>query len=141
MMEPQKVVGADDVPMKSSTRLPAGIGLATPNAKGLSTDRGDNRVRPRGPRPSTSPRRASGIWVISTRLATNQPADFHPRRQGGKCEVDASLATARVTATAMDHPRDAEAIASYIAESGVGKAFDARMKDHAGRQVEAGRSG
>ncbi len=70
--EPEKVIAPTNVPMNSSTRLPAGIGSCTPNAGGLLTTAMAMSTAAM-PTSECIAATSSGICVISTRLATIQP--------------------------------------------------------------------
>ena len=72
MIEPENVTAPTKVPMKSSSRLPAGIGSWMPNAAGLFTAPIAMRTAAM-PTSECIAATSSGIWVISTRRATTAP--------------------------------------------------------------------
>jgi hypothetical protein len=101
MTDPEKVIAPTNVPMNNSTRLPRGIGYGMSKASGLLTTA---KAMSTAARPTSEciAATSSGICVISTRLATYQPAT--PPIVSARMAYSIRLVIASVVTTAIAIP-------------------------------------
>ena len=135
MTEPEKVIAPTNVPMNSSTRLPAGIGSAMLKARGLLTTATAMSTAAR-PTSECIAATSSGICVISTRLATNQPISAADG-QGAERQIQTVCVTAKVTSTAIAMPTMPNRLPRR-ARQRVRQALERQDEEDAGDEVEKG---
>jgi hypothetical protein len=122
--DPENVIAPTNVPMNSSTRLPAGIGSPILKASGLLTTATAISTAAR-PTSECMAATSSGICVISTRLATTHPTT--PPTTSAAMAMSTRPLIHSVVTTAIDMPVMPNRLPRR-AVSGCERPFRARMK-------------